>query len=70
MALTQSQIEERIATLEGGMALVEAGTTFADRGVTYRSAEQLTAQISYYQGRLNSLLGRARQTLIVSSKGF
>lgn len=70
MALSQAEIEERISTLEQGLARVEAGSTFADRGVTYRSVDQILSAIDYWRSKLATLLGRPKQTLLVASKGF
>lgn len=71
MALTADQIRERIDALEVGVAKIESGTSFADRGVTYVSIESLLARIAYFQGLLGgSETGRSRQTLITASKGF
>ena len=70
MALTPEQIQERIDTLEAGLAKIEAGTSFADRGVTYVTAESLLTRIAYFQGLLVTPTGRPRQTLITASKGF
>lgn len=71
MAYTEEQITERIETLELGLSTVEAGATFADRGVTYRSVEQIKAAIAYWQNKLDALGGgHSRQFFGVASKGF
>ena len=71
MVYTQAQIEAHIAKLETeGMTKVEAGLTFESRGVTYKSVASLEREIGYWKRKLEALLGRGRQTLIVASKGF
>ena len=68
---TEAELRERIRTLEDGMLLVERGTTFADRGVTYNSANELRDRIEYFKGLLNEhLSGRCKQSYGVASKGF
>ena len=65
-------IEAKIETLEGGLSVIESGTTFSDRGVTYRTVEELQAAISYWERKLAALDSgsRRRQTLVYASKGF
>lgn len=71
MALTAAQIEAKIETLQGGLALVESGVSFSDRNVTYRTVEELERAISYWERQLAALDGtRRRQTLVYASKGF
>lgn len=70
MALSQSEIETRISTLQEGLVKVQAGVTFADRGVTYRSVDDILSAIDYWRSQLASAVSRPKQTMLVASKGF
>ena len=67
---TEIQIRTRITTLEGGLAKIESGADFSDRGVRYRTPDELLKAIAYWQGLLRDLLGRPRQYRGVASKGL
>jgi hypothetical protein len=56
---------------------IEKGVQFADRGVTYKTAEEITPSLVYFQDRLAALLAqgttptvRSKQTFGVSRSGF
>ncbi len=70
MALTLVQITEYITLLEGALARGERRVSFADRHVEYRAPADLIKAINYYKELANELTGRAKQTLVVGSKGF
>ena len=74
---TEDDIRARIRTLEDGLAKVEKGVTFADRGVTYKTAAELTPSLVYFRGLLAEVLAtgttvptRSKQTFGVASNGF
>ena len=68
---TADGVREIITLLETqGLATVYSGTTFQFRSVTYRTVEEITAAIAYWNGKLRALVGGSKQTLVVGSKGF
>lgn len=71
MALTQTEIEESIETLERALALGETRVDFKDRSVSYRSVDDLKKAIDYFKGLLTDATGgRPRQSIAVASSGF
>jgi hypothetical protein len=74
---TVDELRERIRTLENGLAKIEKGVQFADRGVTYKTADELTPSLVYFKDQLAALLAtgttvpvRSKQTFGTSSNGF
>ena len=70
MAYTEVQLQSYITQLETALARGEQSVTFADRSATYRSVEQITSAIAYFEQKLRELAGRSKQSLGVASKGF
>ena len=74
---TVDELRERIRTLEDGLVKIEKGVQFADRGVTYKTADEITPSLVYFKNELATLLApgattpaRSKQTLGVSRNGF
>lgn len=77
MAYVQSEVEAKIAALESALARGEMRVDFADRSVTYRSVQDLTSALAYFNRILVDLYGaetplsvRPRQSLVVGARGF
>lgn len=75
MPYVQAEVEAKIALLETALARGELRVDFADRSVTYRSVQDLTSALSYFQSVLGGLAAaagaaRPRQLFAVASNGF
>jgi hypothetical protein len=68
---TADGVRAIITGLRLGLASYVSGTTFQDRGVTYRSTDEILQAITYFEGLLARIVGRSKkQTLVVGQKGF
>lgn len=70
MAWTTVQIEAALDKLRTALARGEQSVSFADRGLTYRSTEQIIAAIREFEGMLAAAAERPRQFLGSTSKGM
>lgn len=70
MAWTTVQIEAALDKLRTALARGEQSVTFADRGLTYKSTDQIIAAIREFEGMLATASERPRQFLGYSRKGF
>ena len=69
---SQADLEAKITALETTLAKGELTVEFADRRVTYRSTNEITAALEYFKGLLVTVTGtgRRRQFLATAGKGF
>ena len=68
---TEDELRDIIRDLERGLRIVARGVTFADRGTTYRSTDEILKAIDYFKHELAVLTGgRAKQSVAVAAKGF
>jgi hypothetical protein len=70
VAYTEAQLTTYITQLESALARGEQSVSFSDRSATYRSVEEITQAIAYFEQKLRDLTGRSKQSLGVASKGF
>ncbi len=70
MALTESEIHERIDALDRAIGTRERTVQFSDRAVTYRSIDEMMAARQHFEDLLARANGRPKHTLAVSNKGF
>lgn len=66
MAFSQTDLDAIRAAIAKG----ERTVVFADRQVTYRSMDELFEAEARISQALNAGTARAKQTLVVASKGF
>jgi hypothetical protein len=70
VAYTEAQLTAYITALETALSRGELRVTFSDRAVEYRSIDELTKAIAYFEQKLRELAGRPKQSLGVAAKGF
>jgi len=74
MALTLSEVEARIDTLEKKLATGELNVKYEDHSVTYRSVDDMYRTLQWLEGKRDELQGvssqRSRQIRMVTRSGY